>query len=148
MARIGPNRSSGQGRRGWGTARHKASWPNDGARRRGHPRRRPATARGGEEGCSPRAATARLQRGSRRRAPRGGNGGPVAYHGREAADGDRDDRGAERAISVVPGGEEAVAGVRLGVADPREETAQSGVDRGGEATQMEMTNTAAISGWW
>nr|BAC83670.1 hypothetical protein [Oryza sativa Japonica Group] len=43
-------------------------------------------------------------------------------------------------------GEEAVAGVRLGVADPREETAQSGVDRGGGATQMETTNTAAISG--
>ena len=84
--------------------------------------------------------------------PAAGSSGRQRWSGgvprREAADGDWDDRGAERAISVVPGGEEAVAGVRLGVADPREETAQSGVDRGGEATQMEMTNTAAISGWW
>nr|AAV32125.1 hypothetical protein [Oryza sativa Japonica Group]AAV32191.1 hypothetical protein [Oryza sativa Japonica Group] len=138
--------TDGPDRRGWGTARLRPAQPSDGARQRGHRRRRPATARGGEEGCSPRAATARLQRGSRRRAPRGGNGGPAAYHGREAADGDRDDRGVERAISVVPGDDEAVAGVRLGVADPREETAQSGINRGGGATQMETANTAAISG--
>nr|BAD29240.1 hypothetical protein [Oryza sativa Japonica Group] len=53
------SRSNGHGRRGWGKARLKAGRPNDGARRRGHPRRWPATAHAGESGARERAAARR-----------------------------------------------------------------------------------------